>query len=1168
VKLLNLDLLAYGVFSGRQLDFAAHKTGFHVIFGGNESGKSTSLRAFLALLYGVPPRTRDNFLHDSSKLRIGGRLRHSSGKELEFRRRKGNKNTLLDTADSPIDDGLLREFLVGIDRARFEAVFGIDHERLAKGAQAILSGGGDVGESLFSAGVGTANLREVLDKLDAEADDLYRPRGSKPKINSVLSAYKASAKKVRDATLLSGNWSKQRKQLAKLQQQQKELAAKQGKIGTEANRLERLGKVMPKLARRKALLAEQESLGEVVALAADFAERRRTAEQSQRQADRTHGNAERELTVKQAEVSGLDVPEGLIDEAVAVNELYKELGRLRKAKKDATGLEARRKQTRTDAHGLLDELRPEVSLDDVDGIRPKTGTKARVRELAELFQATSAAPTHTKRDVTRCERELKADQDALDALEEQREIVPLRVLVARLRMQGELEATLRNELRSLEDAQEEAALALKGLGSWTGTLQQCEALAVPARETVDHHQEAIREAQSAIKAVAARIVKCDAGLAEQRETVKTLELAGAVLTEADLLEARESRTADWLRIRQAWLGDAAPEGEPVSIDELPGSYESHVEGADEVADRLRREAKRVAKFAALQALRDRLQGQLQQLHSERDEAATHKQNVAAEWTAVWSPLGIEPLTPPEMRSWLDSHGNVVMLAKAARDAGRRVESLQQDIGTLRDELSVAFEALSESAVGPQETLSASLDRADLIVQMLTEAARQRAELSKRVPVHIKAVEDARHLEHEAVAALDTWRSEWASAVGGLGLDASASPAEANAVLDRLEELFKKVDEARAFKGRLKGIQRDEEAFAKEVGALVQAVAPDLAQRVSDQAVEMLQQRLASGKEDKATLLQLQKRIKELNAAVADSEAERTRADADLAALCVEAGCKLATELAEAERQSDEMAQLKSSLVAIEEQITELGGGAAVGALVSESEAVDPDALRAQIEELGRNATALDKQRSMLDRQIGSEQADFKRLDGSDAAADEAATAQTELAQLGSHVERYLRVKLAAELLRAEIERYREENQGPLLKRAGEIFSKLTLGSFSELGADYNDKDEPVLVGVRDDDERVHVDGMSEGTADQLYLSIRLATLEQHLATHEPIPFVVDDILVHFDDDRAFAALQVLAELSKKTQVLFFTHHAHLVELAEKLGDGVVAVHNLYRTEPA
>ncbi len=356
--------------------------------------------------------------------------------------------------------------------------------------------------------------------------------------------------------------------------------------------------------------------------------------------------------------------------------------------------------------------------------------------------------------------------------------------------------------------------------------------------------------------------------------------------------------------------------------------------------------------------------------------------------------------------------------------------------------------------------------------------------------------------------------------------------------------------------------------AKEVGALVQAVAPDLAKRVSDQAVEMLQQRLASGKEDKATLLQLQKRIKELNAAVADSEAERTRADADLAALCVEAGCKLAAELAAAERQSDEMAQLKSSLVAIEEQITELGGGAAVGALVSESEAVDPDALRAQIEEIGRNATALDTQRSELDRQIGSEQADFKRLDGSDAAADEAATAQTELAQLGSHVERYLRVKLAAELLRAEIERYREENQGPLLKRAGEIFSKLTLGSFSELGADYNDKDEPVLVGVRDDDERVHVDGMSEDSADQLYLSIRLATLEQHLATHEPIPFVVDDILVHFDDDRAFAALQVLAELSKKTQVLFFTHHAHLVELAEKLGDGVVAVHNLYRTEPA
>jgi uncharacterized protein YhaN len=75
--------------------------------------------------------------------------------------------------------------------------------------------------------------------------------------------------------------------------------------------------------------------------------------------------------------------------------------------------------------------------------------------------------------------------------------------------------------------------------------------------------------------------------------------------------------------------------------------------------------------------------------------------------------------------------------------------------------------------------------------------------------------------------------------------------------------------------------------------------------------------------------------------------------------------------------------------------------------------------------------------------------------------------------------------------------------------------------------------------------------MSDGTTDQLYLALRLASLEAYLENNEPMPFIVDDILIKFDNDRASASIEVLGELSKKTQVIFFTHHEHLVELAEK-----------------
>ena len=90
--------------------------------------------------------------------------------------------------------------------------------------------------------------------------------------------------------------------------------------------------------------------------------------------------------------------------------------------------------------------------------------------------------------------------------------------------------------------------------------------------------------------------------------------------------------------------------------------------------------------------------------------------------------------------------------------------------------------------------------------------------------------------------------------------------------------------------------------------------------------------------------------------------------------------------------------------------------------------------------------------------------------------------------------------------------------------------------------------------------------MSSGTRDQLYLALRLATLEWRLENHEPMPFVADDILVNFDDDRSEATLKALAKLSKKNQVILFTHHRQIVETVESIDMGDhVFVHPLSST---
>jgi chromosome segregation protein len=49
---------------------------------------------------------------------------------------------------------------------------------------------------------------------------------------------------------------------------------------------------------------------------------------------------------------------------------------------------------------------------------------------------------------------------------------------------------------------------------------------------------------------------------------------------------------------------------------------------------------------------------------------------------------------------------------------------------------------------------------------------------------------------------------------------------------------------------------------------------------------------------------------------------------------------------------------------------------------------------------------------------------------------------------------------------------------------------------------------------------------------------------------DPLPFICDDILVSFDETRASLALDVLAEAGTALQVILFTHHGHIVDLAK------------------
>ncbi len=585
--------------------------------------------------------------------------------------------------------------------------------------------------------------------------------------------------------------------------------------------------------------------------------------------------------------------------------------------------------------------------------------------------------------------------------------------------------------------------------------------------------------------------------------------------------------------------------------------------ADELADRLRREADRVAQQAELLSQGEKHSEEIASLKDELDKVENESSSLQKEWSDLWQEAGIAPLSPKEMRSWITKQNRLVQQIEKLRTDQNHIDTLKSLVNEQSTSLNECLEGLGEKSAGPEQTLTSLIDHCLIVIDLIEENNRSHKELEKEAGQLQDSLSDAINNKEDSVEEFSLWQSDWSDAIQGLRLSKETTPTVANTVLAKVEELFKKIDQLKLLEKRIDGIKSDGEKFTKDVKSLVDSIAPDLRELPAEQAVAGLNSRLKKALEDSATLKQLKHQRREKEESTTDARTTIESSESYLNELCKEAGCSEYDELEGLEKLSEQARTTQEKINNLEEQLLDLSGGSTVDDLTKEAEEIDPDTLPSQIKVLTEKIEELEERKSEIQEAMGREKNELERMDGSAKAAEAAEKSQEFLARIHDGVDRYMRLRLASVILRNEIERYRSQNQAPILNRASSLFSQLTLGSFTELQTDFNDKDEPILISVRPSGEKVHVEGMSDGSRDQLYLSLRLASLEKYLENNEPVPFIVDDILINFDDERAKATLKVLAELSHKNQIIFFTHHHHLVQLARKTVDGgVLQLHSI------
>ncbi|PFA24806.1 DNA double-strand break repair Rad50 ATPase [Bacillus cereus] len=129
----------------------------------------------------------------------------------------------------------------------------------------------------------------------------------------------------------------------------------------------------------------------------------------------------------------------------------------------------------------------------------------------------------------------------------------------------------------------------------------------------------------------------------------------------------------------------------------------------------------------------------------------------------------------------------------------------------------------------------------------------------------------------------------------------------------------------------------------------------------------------------------------------------------------------------------------------------------------------------------------------------------------------------------------------AKTVLTKTKQYYHEVQLPrILQKAEEYFVYLTGGKYSKIFSP--SENEPFIV-ERSDGIRFYSHELSQATAEQLYLSLRFALARTF---EHDYPFVIDDSFVHFDAIRTERTIQLIKEIVKDRQVIFFTCHAHLL----------------------
>ncbi len=1159
MRLSKLHLARYGHFTDYKLDFgeSADTTDLHLVYGENEAGKSTTLSAIVDLLFGMLKQSPYNFVHNYKTMEIGATL-HQNGHSIDVKR---FKTRLTDSDNQSLATSIIDTH--GLNRDDFQSRFSFDEKTLNEGGEAILNNNGDLGAALFSATSGISDFTSTLANLTAAANDFYEPAKQKGKTLFSLKDELADIDLQRkELDVNASYWSKQEQLAADHKSRYDEfsdIAYKRKKQLDELTRQRQAVHIAHRYHALKSIIATTNKPLPIVPPSWHSTAKSLIQQHLRQQAQHQQLESQQHAIAKQK--TQLTVDDNILSIGPSIEALRAERALYDQRSRDIQDLLSD-KELLLSKKKQLQRIQNDI-IPDSDFYALRADTLLSNTQINEL-RAHLSTQSEILTALTIAEQEQTNTASELERLDFDESEKPTNTTILSNYLSASQDRALHIRLEQLNEQLAETNTSLDTqlakLNPWRGDADKLLSSSMPSRENLAEIDKTTQQLIHTIEQRESNIDQLNAELQSLQEERLRSETNNA---QNDFLDARSDRDVAWKSHTESLDANA----DQNVLQKTARDYALKQQELDQTTDRALADAMSRGEQQVQQNRYTSLVSAIKKLNETLDHDKKQLKSVKSATSDIANSLGLDERShPKEIIDWLT-------LRDLALETIHKRNKLQVEIGEVEVASQSESRRLKDLIIGIDESASSvlsdmtspaeviALAQSVLTVQQDKNAAliQQQEKLSS-----LHKSNAFRQREYSvAKEKFSNWESQWQkltqeTPIHQRDINHAAELLDAyqelNSLQVRLTEKESRINALESSQIRfteesikiLKSLKRDCEPFTTQ---LLDKLFSDYDNETERQAnIKLLTQR-----EDELTA--------ELNTLKTDSLPVSTQLDTMREKCGVEDTSELETTLEQIKEQTAQQEQLagyEKDLMAI---LRSDSAKDAIGQLTQ----LDEPGLSAQIEGLEKDVEQDNNRLAELHHEYRKIQDELDTFNSNATVAQLSQKRQNLLLSLEAQAIETMRVRLGKIAIEQGVRHFREQHRSSMLDNAKRAFVAITCGGYIDLttqpGKKNNSED---LVGIKDTGQSTLASDMSTGTRAQLYLALRIAAYQDYCKTREPLPFVADDIMESFDEQRTQATLVLLNDMAKQGQIIYLTHHRHVLEIAKDTLKGKVKIHELPR----